>query len=385
MAEKRDYYEVLGVQKGASEEELKKAYRSLAKKYHPDLNPDDATAEANFKEANEAFEVLSDANKRARYDQFGHAGVDPSYGGGGGGGGFSGFGGFGGIDLDDIFGAFSSAFSGSTRAANPNAPRRGADVNVSMGLSFMEAAKGTSKQVDISRMETCEPCSGSGASSGGSVKTCSECSGTGKIKFPQRTPFATIMTTQTCTKCSGKGKIIEKPCATCSGGGRVRKSRKLDIDIPAGIDDGQTLLVRGRGDAGLNSGPSGDLNVTVSVRPDPLFERRGFDVWCDVPITYMQATLGDEVIVPTIDGKVKYTVPEGTQPGTVFRLKNKGINRLNRGGRGDQFVTVSVEVPRNLSKKHKEMLKEFDSSLNDKNYDGRRSFLDKLKNAFNDK
>lgn len=386
MAEKRDYYEVLGVQKGASDEELKKAYRALAKKYHPDLNPNDPASEAKFKEVGEAFEVLSDAQKRARYDQFGHAGVDPSYGGGGAGaGGFGGYGGFGGIDLDDIFGAFSSAFGGaSTRTSNPNAPKRGADVHVTLGISFMEAAKGVKREIDLTRMETCEACHGSGAAQGTNVKTCPECSGTGRIKTPQRTPFATIMTTHTCPKCGGKGKIIEQPCQTCSGGGRVRKTSKMEINIPAGIDDGQTLVIRQRGDAGSNGGPAGDVNVTVTVRPDPLFERDGFDVWCEVPLTYVQAALGDEIVVPTIDGKVKYTIQEGTQPGTVFRLRGKGIPRLNHTGKGDQYVRVTVEVPKGLSKKQKDALKDFDAALGDSNYEGRKSFFEKLKDAFTD-
>ena len=383
MADKRDYYEVLGVQKGCSDEELKKAYRGLAKKYHPDLNPNNPDAEAKFKEVNEAYEVLSDKDKRARYDQFGHAGVDPSYSGGA--GGFDGFGGFSGsvdFDIGDIFDSF---FGGGTRSrgGNPNSPRRGADVDIRTNITFMEACKGLEKEVTLSRMEKCESCGGSGAQKGSSVTTCSECNGTGKVKTPQRTPFGMIYSTKVCAKCGGRGKVIEHPCSSCSGTGRVRKQRKLKINIPAGIDNGQTLRVGGNGDFGLNGGPNGDLNVTVNVAPDKLFSRRGFDVLCDIPITYANATLGAEIIVPTIDGKVKYNVPEGTQPGTVFRLKGKGIKKLGKDARGDQYVTVKIEVPKNLSKKDKELLRQFDSNLNDSNYQQRKGFFDKIKEAFN--
>ena len=383
MADKRDYYEVLGVQKGCSDEELKKAYRGLAKKYHPDLNPNNPDAEAKFKEVNEAYEVLSDKDKRARYDQFGHAGVDPSYSGGA--GGFDGFGGFSGsvdFDIGDIFDSF---FGGGTRSrgGNPNSPRRGADVDIRTNITFMEACKGLEKEVTLSRMEKCESCGGSGAQKGSSVTTCSECNGTGKVKTPQRTPFGMIYSTKVCAKCGGRGKVIEHPCSSCTGTGRVRKQRKLKINIPAGIDNGQTLRVGGNGDFGLNGGPNGDLNVTVNVAPDKLFSRRGFDVLCDIPITYANATLGAEIIVPTIDGKVKYNVPEGTQPGTVFRLKGKGIKKLGKDARGDQFVTVKIEVPKNLSKKDKELLRQFDENLSDSNYQQRKGFFDKIKEAFN--
>ena len=378
MAQKRDYYEVLGVQKGCSDDEIKKAYRKLAKKYHPDLNPDDANAEANFKEVNEAYEVLSDSSKRSRYDQFGHAGVDPSSGGGYGGGaaGFD-------FDVGDIFESFFGGGFGSSRSSNPNAPQRGSDIHINTNISFMEACTGIEREVKITRMEVCDECNGSGADKDTSVTTCSECKGSGRLKTPQRSPFGVIYSSRTCHKCGGKGKIIKKPCSKCGGGERLRKTRKLNVTIPAGIDDGQTLLVRSQGDAGINGGPRGDLNVTVTVRPDPLFSRKGFDVYCDVPLTYVQAALGDEVIIPTIDGKVKHNIPEGTQPGTIFRLRNKGIKRLNRDGRGDQYVTVKVEVPRGLSKKQKEILREIDAQFNDTHYNDRRGFFDKLKDKFN--
>lgn len=387
MAEKRDYYEVLGVQKGCSDDELKKAYRGLAKKYHPDLNPNNPDAETKFKEVNEAYEVLSDKDKRARYDQFGHAGVDPSYSGGAGGygGGFGGFGGFSGGSMEfDVGDIFESFFGGSTRSrGNPNSPRRGADVDIRANISFMEACKGVEKEVTISRMEKCTSCDGTGAEKGSKVSTCDECGGTGKVKTPQRTPFGMIYSTKVCSKCGGRGKVVERPCNACTGTGRVRKQRKLKVKIPAGIDDGQTLRVGGNGDSGLNGGPNGDLNVTVSVAPDKLFNRRGFDVLCDIPITYAQAVLGSEIVVPTIDGKVKYTVPEGTQGGTQFRLKGKGIKKLGKDARGDQYVTVKIEVPKNLSKKDKDLLRQFDGNLTDANYQQRKSFFDKIKEAFN--
>ena len=381
--EKRDYYEVLGVQKGCTDDELKKAYRQLAKKYHPDLNPGDKDAEAKFKEVNEAYAVLSDSEKRARYDQFGHAGVDPNYGGGAGGAGFGGFD-FG--DIGDIFdsffgggGGFGGGFGGSSRTRNPNAPIRGNNINIDIALSFMEAAKGCKKEISFSRLIQCEECSGTGAAKGTTPETCPDCHGSGQVRVQQRTPFGVVQSTKACSRCSGTGKIIKTPCEKCKGMGRVRKSTRLEVDVPAGIDNGQTFVLRGQGDHGVNGGPAGDVNVTVSVRPDPLFERDGFDVWCEIPITFPQAVLGDEVVVPTIDGKVKYNIPEGTQPSTVFRLRNKGIPYVNGRGRGDQYVRVNLEVPTNLSSKQKEALKDFDSLTGDKNYHKRKGFFDKLK------
>lgn len=382
MADKRDYYEVLGVSKDASSDDLKKAYRKLAKQYHPDMNPGDKTAETKFKEVNEAYEVLNDPAKRQRYDQFGHAGVDPSYGGGGAG---YGGGGFGGFDVGDIFESFFgggfSGFGGSSRTRNPNGPIRGNDINVTLGLSFMEAAKGCKQQIQVQRLEKCDVCGGSGAKSGTTAETCTECGGTGQVKVSQRTPIGVIQTTRTCSKCSGKGKVIKEPCPDCRGMGRVRHTRTLEVSVPAGIDDGQTFVLRGQGDQGVNGGPSGNVNIMVTLRPDTLFERDGFDVWCDIPITFSQAVLGDEITVPTIDGKVKYTVPEGTQSGTVFRLRNKGIQYVNGRGRGDQYVKVNIEVPRNLTGKQKEALRKFEELSTEKNYEKRRSFFDKLKDA----
>ena len=380
MAEKRDYYEVLGLSKGASDDEIKKAYRKKAKQYHPDLNPGNKEAEVKFKEVSEAYEVLSDSQKRSRYDQFGHAGVDPNYGAGaGGGGGFGGFGGFGGsmdFDLGDLFGSF---FGGGGRRVNPNAPRRGADVNASVSIDFLEACKGCEKTIEFSRLEKCSDCSGTGSAAGSTSQTCPDCGGTGQIRMQQRTPFGVTTTMRPCSRCSGKGKIITNPCKKCSGSGQVRRRIKLDISVPAGIDDGQTLTLRSQGDIGFNGGPSGDVLVDVLVRPHPLFKREGYHIFCEIPITYVQATLGDELVVPTIDGKVKYKIPEGTQPSTTFRLKGKGVKSLNSNARGDQYVTVTVEVPRNLSKKQKEILKELDKSLSDSNFEKRKGFFDRLK------
>ena len=352
MADKRDYYEVLGVNKGASDDEIKKAYRKLAKQYHPDLNPGDKVAEEKFKEANEAYEVLSDSDKKARYDQFGHAGVDPNYGAGAGGAG-----GFGGMDFDlgDIFGSFF----GGGRQANPNAPRRGEDCQSRITISFEEAAKGCKKKVEINRIESCPDCGGSGAKKGTSAQTCTECNGRGQVNVQQRTAFGVMQTTRACPKCGGKGKIIPNPCEKCHGNGRVSKRVSVDIDIPAGIDDRQVLSVRGEGNKGINGGPTGDLKVAVFVRPHPFFERDGYNVWCDITVSFAQAVLGDSIQVLTLDGKVKYDLPAGTQPGTVFKLKGRGIQVLNSRSKGDQLVRINVDVPKNLSAHQRELIREF--------------------------
>ena len=387
MAEdKRDYYEVLGVDKSVSEDELKKAYRKAAKKYHPDLNPGDATAEKNFKEVNEAYEVLSDSEKRARYDQFGHAGVDPNFGAGGGGAYGGGFGGgftgdFG--DLGDIFSSFfGGGFGGGSRRSSPNAPRRGNDTAAAVNLSFEEAAKGCKKTVKVIKIDNCKDCDGTGAQKGTSAKTCPVCHGTGQVTATQRTPFGVMQTQQVCNHCGGKGKIIDNPCKTCNGKGRIRHTIDVPVDIPAGIDDGQVINLRGGGDAGINGGPSGDLRINVNVRPHPIFERDGYDVYCEIPITFTQAALGDEITVPTLDGKVKFTIHEGTQPGDEFKLKGKGIQRLHYSGKGDQYVKINVEVPKNLNKEQKEILKNFATATDEKNYKKQKSFMDKVKEFF---
>lgn len=378
LADKRDYYEVLGVDKGASDDDIKKAYRRLAKQYHPDLNPGDKEAEAKFKEVNEAYEMLSSPEKRQKYDQFGHAGVDPSFGGAGGayGGGFD----FG--DLGDIFSGFGDIFGFGGSGARRNGPVRGSDIHIHQTVSFEEAAKGCKVKVSASRVQPCDSCGGTGAQKGTQPEQCQNCHGTGSVKATQRTPFGVMSTQRPCEVCGGTGKIIKNPCQTCHGSGAVRKPRTLEVDIPAGIDDGQIITLRGQGDMGKNGGPAGDLNISISVRPHPLFTREGYDVWCEIPITYAQAALGCEVTVPTLDGKVSYNIPAGTQPGESFRLKGKGIQSLRRYGRGDQYVKVTVEVPRNLSEKQKDLLRQFEESTTDSgNYEKRKSFFDKLKDA----
>lgn len=379
--EKRDYYSVLGVDRDVNDDDLKKAYRKAAKKYHPDLHPGDKEAEKNFKEVNEAYEVLSNKEKRARYDQFGHAGVDPNFNPGGAGGFGGGFGDFG--DLGDIFSSFFGGGFGGGRS-NPNAPRRGGDVSANVNISFEEAAKGCKKTVKVHKVDTCDVCHGSGCETGTSAKTCPVCHGSGQVTSVQRTPFGQMQTQTVCQNCHGSGKIIDKPCKKCAGKGRIRHTVEREVNIPAGIDDGQVLSVRSGGDAGVNGGPSGDLRVNVNVRPHPIFERQGYDVYCDIPITFAQAALGDEITVPTLDGKVKFQIHEGTQPGDEFKLRGKGIQRLNYPGRGDQYVKITVEVPRELTKAQKEKIKEFDSSTNDKNYKKQKSFLDKVKDFLND-
>ena len=373
MAEKRDYYEVLGIGKNATDAEIKSAYRKLAKKYHPDLNPGDKDAEEKFKEVNEANDVLSDPNKRKRYDQFGFAGVDPNYGagqpGGGFGGGFGGFGGTGGVDLGDIFGDIFGGgfggFGGSTRS-NPNAPRKGHDIQANVILTFEEAAHGCAKKVTLNRQQTCP-----------------DCGGRGFVIRQQRTPFGVMQTQQPCSRCGGKGKLVKNPCKVCHGSGKVAAKKTLEVSIPMGIDDDQSFALRGMGDAGANGGPSGDVIVMVTVRPSEVFQRDGYDVWVTVPITYSQAVLGDTVQVPSIDGKVEYTVPEGTQSGTTFRLRGKGIQYLNGRGRGDMYVKCEVEIPKKLNKTQREALKKFEGTLKEENYEKRKGFFKKLKDMFN--
>lgn len=380
MADKRDYYEVLGVSKGASADEIKKAYRKLAKKYHPDLNPDDkAGAEAKFKEASEAYEVLSDPNKKSRYDQFGHAGVDPNAAGGYGGG-FSGFGGFEDFDLGDLFGSFFGGGASSRR--NANAPQRGRDIRMNIDLTFEEACFGTKKEITVSHMEECDACHGSGAAEGTQPARCTACGGSGQVKAVQRTPFGSMQTVRTCEACGGKGTVINEPCKVCRGEGSVRRSKKINVNIPGGIDNGMSLNVRGEGDIGKNGGPAGDILLNVRVKSHKIFARNGADINCDYPISFVQATLGGEIKVPTIDGNVTYNIPEGTQPGTVFRLKNKGAVKLNGNGRGDQYVKIQVEIPKGINESQKEILRQFDDSIDPSKYKRRKSFMEKIKDLF---
>jgi len=361
-AEKRDYYEVLGLQKGASADDIKKAYRKLAKANHPDLHPGDRAAEERFKEINEAYEILSDDDKRAKYDQYGHAAFDPNAGFGAGGfGGFEGFGGFG--DLSDLFGDIFG-FGGGTRS-NPNAPRRGESIRATVNISFEEAAFGCKKDVTVARIEQCPDCKGSGCAPGTTPEVCPDCRGSGSVRTTQRTPFGMTQTSSPCSKCRGTGRIIHQPCPTCRGMGNIRRQHKINVTIPAGIDDGQSVSLRGQGSAGSNGGPAGDLLVTVIVRPHARFERDGNSVLLEQEISYAQAVLGAEIEVPTLDGRVKLTIPEGTQTGAIFRLRGKGIPYLRGSGRGDQFVSVNIRVPKNLTGSQKELLRQFAASMGD--------------------
>lgn len=390
MAEKRDYYEVLGIGKNATDAEIKSAYRKLAKKYHPDLNPGNKEAEEKFKEVNEANDVLSDPQKRQRYDQFGFAGVDPNYAAanGGGAGGFGG--GFGGVDLGDIFGdifggGFGGGFSGfgggsSTRTAN--APRKGHDIQASVILTFEEAAHGCSKKITINRQDTCPDCGGTGAAKGTSPETCPDCGGRGYVVTQQRTPFGVMQSQQPCSHCGGRGTIIRNPCKTCRGTGKTAARKSLEINIPAGIDDDQNIALRGQGDAGSNGGPAGDVIVHVTVKADPMFERDGYDVTIHVPITFSQAVLGDDIEVPTVDGRIVQHIPEGTQSGTKFRLRGQGIQYLNGRGRGDQYVIVDVEIPKKVTRAQREALKAFEDSMKEDNYEKRKGFFKNLRDRF---
>lgn len=360
MADKRDYYEVLGVDKSASEDEIKKAYRRKAKEYHPDLHPGDKTCEEKFKEVNEAYEVLSDSDKKARYDQYGHAGVDPNFGAGGAGGFNMDF------DLGDIFSSFfGGGFGGfgGGRRSNPNAPRRGSDTSARVSLTFEEAAKGCKKTVDFSRVELCPDCHGTGAAPGTSPETCPECHGTGQVNAQQRTPFGVIQTSRPCSRCGGKGKIVKTPCPKCRGNGAISKRVSYSVNIPAGIDDAQVLNVRGQGNSGLNGGSAGDLHVTVSVKPHPFFERDGYTVWCEFTVTYAQAALGAKVQIPSLDGLIDFDLPAGTQPGTVFTFKGRGIQSLNGRGKGDELVRIIVNVPKNLTARQRELIRELDAEF----------------------
>ena len=384
MAEqKRDYYEVLGVPRTATDDELKKAYRKLAKQYHPDMNPGNAEAEAKFKEVNEAYEVLSDKDKRAKYDQFGHAGVDPNFGAGGGfnGGGFD----MGDIDLGDLFGSFFGGgggfggFGGQQRQANPNAPKRGASLRANLTITFQEAMTGVEKEITLNRTESCDTCHGTGCAAGTTAEICPDCHGAGQVRIQRGGGGFAFSTTAPCSRCSGTGKIIHQPCPDCHGAGQVRRQRKIKVKIPAGIDDGQTISMRGQGNGGLNGGPAGDLLINVSVISDPRFERDGYDLYTEQPVSFTQAALGAELQIETIDGKVKYNLPAGTQTGTTFRLRGKGVPSVNGRGRGDQYVTVYIETPRNLNREQKEALKKFAESVGDNNYEERKKFFKKFK------
>ena len=374
MAEKRDYYEVLGVDKNADAGTIKKAYYKLAKQYHPDTNPGDKVAEEKFKEANEAYEVLSDADKKAKYDQFGHAAFDPSMGGGDGGfGGFGGFGDFG--DLGDILGGmFGGAFGGGQRRRN--GPVQGDDIGINVTISFEEAAFGVKKDISYNRVCHCRDCNGAG---GSDVETCTVCHGTGQVRRVQRMGGMSFQSTAACDACRGAGKIIKNPCNKCRGSGQTRENKKLTVSIPAGINNGERIALRGQGNDGRNGGPAGDLIMMVSVRNHSIFDREGYDIYCEVPLTVAEATLGAEIDVPTLEGNVKHTIPEGTQPGTRFTMKGKGIPYVNGNGRrGDLIFRVTVEIPKGLNDKQKEAMKAFADSCGESNYAKHKQFFKKI-------
>jgi len=375
---KRDYYEVLGVSKTASGDEIKKAYRALAKKYHPDMNPGDKEAEVKFKEANEAYEVLSDEDKRAKYDQFGHAAFDPSMGGGSG---FGGFGGFGGADFDfgDIFSSFFGG-GGSTRSTR-NTPIDGDDVLVRITIDFNEAVFGCKKEISFSRIEGCPECGATGAEKGTKPETCATCKGTGRVTVQQQTMLGYMQTQRACSACRGTGKIIKTPCKNCNGKAYVKVNKKLEVSIPAGIDSHQRIVLRSQGSAGRNGGVAGDLVIEVRVKEDKIFTRSGNNVYCDIPISFTEAALGAEIDIPTLGGKVeKYTIPEGTQTGTSFTLRGKGIADINTKRKGDVVITVVVETPKNLNNEQKKLLRDFSATLGENNTGKERSFFKKLFN-----
>lgn len=376
MAEqKRDYYEVLGVNKNATEEELKKAYRQVAKKYHPDLNPGNAEAEAKFKEANEAYAVLSDADKRRKYDQFGHAGVD---GNGFGGGGFN----YTDMDFSDIFSSiFGGGFGGSSRRRS--GPQRGADLRYGMSISFMEAAFGVEKDITIDKEDTCTSCNGSGAQPGTSPETCPTCHGSGRIQQQTQTLFGMTMVTRDCNTCGGRGTIIRTPCAACHGRGRMRIRKTIHVKVPAGVDTGNRLPIRGEGEPGTRGGPYGDLYIEFKVAKHDIFTRTGADTYCEVPISYSQACLGGEIDVPTIDGPMKYTIKEGTQPGETVDFRGKGIPYVNsNGARGKHTCKFVVEVPTRLNEEQKKLLRSFEGTLTERNYAKKSGFFKKVKDIF---
>ncbi len=381
MAEnKRDYYEVLGVDKNASAEEIKKAYRKSAMKYHPDRNPGDKEAEEKFKELGEAYEVLSDAEKKSRYDQFGFAGVDPNYGAGQGGA-YGGFGDFG--DLGDIFGSFfGGGFGGGGRRSNANAPRRGENVGARLELSFEEAAFGTEKEVSVQRIENCSVCNGSG-SADGVIETCAMCHGAGQIRTTQNFMGMAMQSTTVCPQFNGRGKTVKNPCNTCRGKGKVRRTQKIRVKVPAGVDAGQQVRVRGEGCVGTGGGPNGDVLVEIYIKRHPIFQRSGMDVFCEVPISFTQAALGGEIAVPTLDGKIYYNIPEGTQTGREFVMNEKGIPDVqNPKRRGRHRFTVVVETPTKLTKEQKELLRQLDEGMDNKSSPKRKKFFDTLKDFF---
>ena len=380
MADKRDYYEVLGLQKGASDNDIKKAFRKMAMKYHPDKNPGDKVAEEKFKEINEAYAVLSDPEKKEKYDRFGHAGVDPNSGFGGGAGGFGGFGGF--EDIFDMFGGAFGGFGGGSRGRRNNGPRKGSDLQKAVTITFEEAAFGTKKEIRLNKYVKCKTCGGSGAAPGTSKKSCPKCGGTGEIRTAQRTPLGTFQSVSPCPDCNGTGEINETPCPDCGGSGKTRDNVTISVNIPAGVDNDSVIPIKGQGGPGVNGGPDGDLYIVINVEPHKIFERRGQDLWLEIPITFDQAALGDDIIVPTLEGKVSYKVPSGTQPDTIFRLKGKGIKSVRGNRKGDLYVKVNLEVPTKLNSKQKKAISAMAEKVTGECYQKKSSFLDSLKEFF---
>ncbi|NLY87144.1 MAG: molecular chaperone DnaJ [Clostridiales bacterium] len=386
MADKRDYYEVLGINKEASDDEIKKAYRKKALKYHPDKNPDDKAAEEKFKEANEAYEILSDPDKKSKYDRFGHAGVDPSYGGGAGGfggfGDFGGFGGFGGgtqgMSFDDIFDMFGGFGSGRRSSANRNGPQKGRDLQKTITIDFTDAIFGCSKQIEITKDVKCKTCNGTGAKEGTEKKTCDACGGSGQVTHVTETPLGRFQNVTTCSKCGGTGQIIESPCPDCKGTGKIRKTVKIKVDIPKGVDNDSVVTLRGQGAPGINGGPNGDLYIVINVRPHSTYKRRGDNLYLEMPITYEQAVLGDKVSVPGFGETYSYSISPGTQTGSSFRLKGKGAPNVRTGRKGDLYVKVVIEVPTKLSNKEKKAIKEMSEAVGPKAYP-KKSKFDSLK------
>ncbi|MDR2658200.1 MAG: molecular chaperone DnaJ [Oscillospiraceae bacterium] len=374
MASKRDYYEVLEITKNASDADIKAAFRKKAKQYHPDLHPNDKEAEMRFKEVNEANEVLSDPQKRARYDQFGHEGFGQ---GGMGGFDFNGFGGSGGID--SIFGMFFGSGGGQQRRSGPE---RGADLRYDLSITFEEAAFGVKKEFRYQRQENCDMCGGSGAKPGTTPEKCKTCNGTGQVKSTTNSLFGPTMTVRTCSVCGGTGKIIIDRCTKCGGNGRVRVTKTETVNIPAGVDDGQGLTISGKGEPGRKNGPAGDLLVFISVKPHKLFKREGYNLFCEMPLSFTQAALGGEIQIPTLEGPITHNIPEGTQNDAEFRFRGHGVTSLRGTGKGDLYVRVRVDIPRKLTERQKTLLREFENSLTGKEYEGRRSFLDRMKDLF---
>lgn len=379
MADKRDYYEVLGLQKGASDDEIKRAFRKMAMKYHPDKNPGDKEAEESFKEVNEAYSILGDPEKKSKYDQFGHAGVDPNAGFGGGAG-FEGFGGF--EDIFDMFGGMFGGGRGGRSQQRRNGPMKGRDLQHGMSITFEEAAFGVKKDVKLTKYVKCETCDGTGAEPGSSKTKCPKCGGTGEVHTQQKTPFGVFQSSQPCDRCNGTGEIIEKPCHDCGGTGKVRKTITISVNIPAGIDNDNVITLRGQGEPGSNGGPEGDLYIVITVKPHKLFKRIGQDLQIEIPITFDQAALGDDITVPTLEGKVKYKVPAGTQPGTIFRLKGKGITAMKGNRKGDLYVKVNLEVPNKLNGKQKKAIETMGKTVTNDCYKNKSSFMDSIKELF---